>query len=516
MPKKQPLFFQKLTPSKVFLLLLISFSIGIFVAHLWQIGKLEQNILFSILILSIIIFILFYRENLLKILAIFLIGTSIGGWYFGYYSIKNVPQNLPYDKQVTVVGIINNEPDERENKTKLKVVILESKEYSQLIDQKILVDVPQYPQYQYGDKLEITGKLEKPGEFKIADQDKTFDYGEYLARDKIYALINLTDSFNPEKISGEIKIVGHNNGNWFLAGIYNIKNKFQNTINRILPEPLSALLDGLLLGSRRSIPIDLMTAFNIVGLTHIIAISGYNITIIIDIFAKTTKHWSKRLSFLLGIFGLITFVILTGAQASVVRASVMAFLFLLARQLGRKGNLVIALTFVACIMLIINPMILRFDIGFQLSFMAVLGLIYITPIFEKLLSRWPKLINESMSATLGAQIMTIPILLFNFGRLSLIAPIANVLVLPIIPVTMAIGFISTVVGLINIYLGQIFAWIPWIFLKYIVVITEYLSKIPFASIEFDFSKWYLVTVYYIVLIGIIVFVQKRQKCPKTI
>lgn len=496
------------TLSKIFLSLMIGFSVGIFLAELVDFDKSVYYILFGMMILLLMVSFFWRREIITKILAVSSIALVLGFSYYGWFQDKVMPHTLPYDQEISFTGIVIGEPDIREDKIKLTIKVKdinseqgqEVKSIKNLIGQKILINVPRYPEYHYGDKLKISGKLEKPGKIE------KFDYGEYLSRYLVFSIIT-----HPTNV----ECIGTGYGDWFHKILFTIKDRFENTVNQILPEPLAALLAGLLLGVRRNIPESLMNAFNATGTTHIIAISGYNVTIIVRAFERVTKHWSKNLAFILGISGVLLFTILTGASASVVRAAIMASLFLIARQIGRRGDISLALIFVGFLMVLINPFILRFDVGFQLSFLAVLGLIYISPIFDHLFKKINVLVREPLSATLGAQIATIPIILFNFERLSLISPIANVLILPFVPLAMFFGFLAGMIGMVWLWLGQITGWLAWLFLKYIIIIAEWLAKVPWASIEFKFDRWFYIIVYYIILYILVRIMYKRFQLSKS-
>ena len=485
-----------LTLSKIFVITIIIFVAGIFLANFINFSQYDFYVLLIVCICLLIIALAWHRYFPVKFVAILSAVFVLGVIYYGAFQNKVMPKNMPYNQNITFNGIVINEPQSKDTNCKLtiKIVSVEESKYQNVIGQRVLVTVPMYPEYKYGDELTITGNLIKPG--KVQD----FDYGQYLSRYMIFAII--IHPTNVEYIAG-------NKGDKLHNALFAIKNKFQDTINKILPEPLSSLLSGILLGSRQEIPSNLMDVFNIVGITHIIAISGYNITIIVKIFERFSKSWSRRLAFCSGITGIILFTIITGASASVVRAAIISSLFLFAKQLGRRGTISVAVVFTAFLMILQNPYILRFDVGFQLSFLAVIGLIFISPIFEKLFAKLPLIAREPLSATLGAQVTTMPIIIMNFGRLSLIAPLANMLILPVIPTTMGVGFLAGLAGIIWLPLGEIIGFIAWIFLKYIVVVAQMLANIPYASLQLKLNEWpYILIVYTIIFITVRIMYKK--------
>jgi competence protein ComEC len=487
------------TKSKIFIYILISFIIGIFISIFID-YKLEKiYVLIAMEMLYVLIFVFWRKFLILKIIIAMLFFMILGLVYFQWFQFHVVPNNIAYGREVTFHGIVVEEPDIRQDKIKLVVRVnklIKDKDIensANLLNQRILVNVPRYPEYNYGDLLKIKGIVEKPE--KIND----FDYGKYLSGNLIFTIINKAESISKLE-SGK--------GNKISGILFDIKNYYVRVMYKIIPEPYVALLLGLLLGARRSIPDEIVNNFNASGLTHIIAISGYNITIIISAFQKMTKSWSRKLSFALAVIGISSFVIITGASSSVVRAGIMASLFLIATQVGRKGNITIALFLVGFIMILLNPFILRFDIGFQLSFMAVIGLIYVSPILEKVFHKLIPLVKEPLVATLSAQSTTLPILLFYFGRLNIFSPFANILVLPTVPFAMLFGFISGLFGMIIPFVGRVFGFVDWIFLKYIILISGWFSHLPFSSISINLNSWIYVLVYYFLLF---IFVRNMYK-----
>lgn len=275
------------------------------------------------------------------------------------------------------------------------------------------------------------------------------------------------------------------------------------TVNRILPEPQAAFLGGLLYGAERGIPQNLMDDFSATGTTHIVAISGYNITILAALLLQITKGIGigRKKSFWFALSGILFFVILTGASASVVRAAVMGGLVLLAAHVGRISKITNALLFAAAIMLVVNPKILAFDAGFQLSFAATIGLVFLSPIFEKYLEKAPSIlgIKESFATTMSAIVLTLPLIVYTFGRVSLIAPVANILILPVIPLTMAVGSVAVLAGLIYHGFGQIIGWLAWFLLSYIIKTAEILGSIRLASVEVSGVHGIFLVIFYLLI-----------------
>ena len=423
-------------------------------------------------------------------------------------------------EEAVFVGVVSVEPDERKDKVKLKVSasalrLRRDKESEKLsaqggkVDEEwkgvhgnVLVNSKLYPKYKYGDRLEIKCKLEKPGVIK-SDDGLDFAYDKYLAKENIYSLC----------YSPEIEFLESGEGNFLIGALLKGKEKFVVMVNKILPEPQAAFLGGLLYGARRSIPEDLMNQFNITGTTHIIAISGYNITILAAMLLNITKGIgvSRKRSFWIALFGILFFVIIAGGQASIIRAAIMGGLVLLANQVGRVSRIKNALVFAAALMLIVNPKVLAFDAGFQLSFAATIGLIFLSPIFENHFEKWPSVfgVKESLVSTMSAIILTAPLILYTFGRVSLVAPVANILILPVIPLAMAFGFVAVILGLINLGAGQIFGWLVWLVLSYIIKVVEFLSKISWASLDIGRINWSVLVLFYLA-IGMFIYAKAQN------
>ena len=419
-------------------------------------------------------------------LLIVLVGFFWRNQFFPTNSTDDI--NYYNDKTMTFTGIVSAEPDVRIDSQKLTIVV---KEYKG----KVLVKTMQYPEYSYGDLLAIKCKLQKP------EPIEDFRYDKFLARDGIYSVC-----YNPS-----IKKISSGHGNYAYALILKLKKGIEKRINSTISEPQAALLGGILLGSRRGLPADLMDEFNRVGITHIIAISGYNITIIVAVLMTLAKslyiNRKKVLWFIVP--SLILFVVLTGMSASVVRATIMGLLVVVAGHVGRKSSPKNILIAAAAVMAFINPRIILWDAGFQLSFLATCGLMFLSPKLKKYFVKVPEKfgLQENLTSTFSAIIMTLPLILFNFKRLSIIAPVANLLVLPTIPLAMLLGFIQVLVAIISKSLGQIIGWFTWAVLAYVLSVVEILGSFSWSAINMQVGIVGLV----IGFVPIIIFISRKSK-----
>ncbi len=367
---------------------------------------------------------------------------------------------------------------------------------------KFLINVYGFATYSYGDELEVKCLLEIP-------QSETFDYQMYLAKDGIFYLCQ----------KAKVDVVAHEQGNKFYAVILKIKIQLQKNIDKAIPAPQSGLLSGLLLGGDDKLSKGMQESFSRTGMTHIVAVSGYNVTIIAEylmLLGIWLGLWRKQ-AFWFALSGIFLFVLLVGFPASAVRAGIMGSLLLWAIKNGRLANAQNAIIFSAGIMLLINPLLLRYDIGFQLSFLATIGIVYLYPILEDYLVRNNKTfgIGEIVALTVSAQIFVLPVILLNFGRLSLISSLANLLVLPIIPLTMFLGFMLIVFQFIFTPLAIVFSWLAFLPLKYEVEIIKFLASFEFASVEIKNFSWVGVLIWYVILFLILYkFKKPKNKLTK--
>lgn len=354
-----------------------------------------------------------------------------------------------------------------------------------MVSGKVLISMDKFPNYQYGDRVKVVGQLDIPGEFE------GFSYDNYLSRFGIYAVMYRPRVYYLES--------GHGNAFWHWMSFF--QNGFMRQINLIFPEPYASFEAGLLVGARKGIHPDLMEKFNITGLTHIIAISGYNITLIIVFVMAALKRLPRRISFFIAILAIVLFTLFVGASPAVVRASIMGILGLIALQYGRQNNIHISVLMTAVLMIAWNPKVLWYDVGFQLSFMAVMGLIYVAPLFDRYAKYLPEAlgIRESIQMTMAAQVMALPVIVYHFGRLSLIAPLANLLVAFALPLAMLLGFIAVLFSFFMKGLSLVFVYFTSFLLAYIIKIIEWMSLVPYASVEWVGMSLGLLVLYYVLL-----------------
>mgnify|MGYP000131031777 CR=1 FL=1 len=262
---------------------------------------------------------------------------------------------------------------------------------------------------------------------------------------------------------------------------------FTTVINHYLPEPHASLLNGILFGINLKTTKEFYEQLKIVGLLHLVVLSGINITLLASIISQLTQFFSKKISILITIFTIIFFVLFVGIKAPILRAAFMGILTLVAYYSGRKNYTLYALFLSFIFSLLLFPKWLN-TISFQLSYAATLGIILFG---EKTIKKsgsdflnFYYQIKADFKTSLAAQIFTAPIIFIYFKQISLIAPFSNIFVSFFIPFLMILGFLTAILGKINFYLGLPFAWVCYLILSYIIFVVETLSKIPGIFIKF--------------------------------
>lgn len=486
-----------MTKSKAFRTLSLSFISGITLASFCWPHMLADFYLSLILTATLIIIFAFYREK-----KILIVGLAVLFFISGIYSVNIKLSRLNKlslegeGKEFSGKVIIVKEPEIKGEYQRLTV---ESFQYD-----KFLINTNLYADYFYGDVLDVNCRLEIPRN-KITDEvigrsvgGGLFDYKLYLAKDNIYYLCK----------SSKIEKIGENQGNFIYKYILTVKNKVGSSVDKLIPSPESGLLFGLILGGDDKLLANIADNFSRTGLTHIVAVSGYNVTIVAEylmLLGIFLGLW-RRQAFWLAIIGVFLFVLMVGFPSSAVRAGVMGSLLLWAMKNGRLANSQNAVLCSASFMLLLNPMLLRWDVGFQLSFLATLGIIYVYPILERYLinkdkfyTGTKKIVSETLLLTFSAQVFVLPIILYNFGSLSLISPLANVLVLPIIPITMMLGFMMIFFAFFVPPVGTVFSWLTYLPLKYETSVINFLAGLKYSSVEWKGFPWWAVAAWYIIL-----------------
>jgi competence protein ComEC len=476
--------------SRIFLILSLSFLFGIF----WQsfFSGFYQILIYIFLVSAVIAAAVFYSRRSKIILIIFF---SLSFFFFGFRSVGNKLSeinDIKNEKEISETAIVAKEPVAKE---KYLNVIVKTKN-----NLKVLLTAGLYSDLQYGDELNLKCNLKIP-----QNKDSSFDYRMYLAKDGIFYIC---DKPSFEK-------TGKNKGNIIYATVINFKNRLADNISRTIPEPEGALAIGLIFGGTSGLSKEESNNFSKTGLSHIVAVSGFNVTIVAEylMYAGIFIGLWRKQAFWFAVVGIFLFVFMVGFPSSAVRAGIMGSLLIWAMKNGRLANSQNAIIFSAAVMLLLNPLLLRYDVGFQLSFLATLGIIQLSPFWEKYFLKKARafVLAENVFLTLSATIFVLPIIIYNFNIVSFVSLLANFLVLSIVPLAMLLVFLTAVAGLIFPPLSIPFAWVTFLPLKYIIEIVNYLANLSWSSMELkNFGVWHLLA-WYVALFLAIFFIKSRMR-----
>jgi len=476
---------------KLLLILLFGFTVGVALRSFFDFGLAFTGFVFF-LSLTLLLFWFLRSHKGVLLVSFAVLAVALGILRFDVANMKQGDTTLDglVDEIIKVEGIIIDEPDERENNAglvvELKTIFL--KEESLDIQSRARITADLYPKWKYGDRVILLGKLTKPKNFANEETGKEFDYVSYLWKDGIFYQM-----FYPE-----VEFVASGEGNIIKENLFSFKNDFLKSVSMVIPEPHASLLGGLVVGAKQSLGEKLLDDFRATGIIHIVVLSGYNVTIVAEALMRFFSFLPRVTSLWVGAGSIVLFAIMTGAGATIVRASIMALLVILARATGRTSEIIRALFIAGFLMVLFNPKILIFDISFQLSFLATLGLILFPPILERYFKFVPShfQLREFALATIATQIFVLPLLLYKIGQLSLVALPVNLLVLMFVPLTMLFGFLTGVVGFLSVTLSIPFAFLTYGLLAYELKVVELFSSLPFASIQIDsFPLWLMLGMY---------------------
>jgi len=469
----------KITPSNITRAICIGFLAGVMILS-WGLD-LDREVQWIIMVIFALCSIIGLISPIGRIGPILILITLSGCLFGGVLYLQSYPTKLSIanytDQEVMIDGEVR---DIEINNGWQRIVLSDLIIDNQFIEDRVQIITLPYPEFEYGDLLRARCELESPG--MIED----FAYDRYLASKHIYATC----------FTYNVLLVDQGQGGFKFA-LLEVRSKFIDRMDKIFGEPHGSLLVGLLLGEQRFTE-TWENRFLQTGTTHIVAASGYNISVVLWIamgfFASIGVKRQRAFAFLIA--AVAGYILLAGADAAVFRAGVMGIVLIVAHQTGRKTSMVNILLLTASIMLIINPRLLRDDVGFQLSMMSTIGLIYLSPLIEKRLKWLPKqlAIKESVIATLAATFISLPVILLQFGEFSLVSIFANVFVLPWIPLAMASGMIVTLIGFVSIKIAAIASAPAWLSLTIMLWIVEL-----FASLDL-FAR----SIHWIVIVAVLI------------
>lgn len=441
------------------------------------------------------------RAGLPLLTVIFLL---LGAWRYAV-SIPRIDETHVawYNErgEVTLVGVVYEEPEPKGTRWRARIAAREITHANGRAPVHGLVQatLPAYPTVHEGDVVRLHGTLTVPPVWE------DFSYRDYLAREGVFSLMTMPT----------VEVAQRSERRDLRRILWAVRARGEAVIAALIPNPEAALLAGILLGREGGISSDVMGAFRTTGTAHIIAISGFNITIIAGALLKMlTRLIGRRWAVVITMPLIALYAVLVGADPPVVRAAIMGCIALVALLLGRRNDALNALAASAFLMTAIRPQAV-WDVGFQLSFAATLGMIlYAEPLHRRvgafLSARIPGPLGkavvgwfgDAVAATLAAQVLTLPLTVAYFRNLSPISVMANLLIVPVQPQVMTWGGVGLLLALIWLPLGMPVAWASWLFLAYTIRVAEILARVPGASLEVARVPWPVVVGYYAVVAGL--------------
>lgn len=446
----------------------------------------ESAEIFSVLLLSfalsVVSGLLFsWRKTLLFAIAVMFCG-------FGFQVATTYDQTwerLPQAREGVFEGkVIEREPAKSFYQP-LTLVPLEGSDF----ESKVLWRAPRTVEILPGEHLRLDCVFKRPENF-----DPHFDYTRYLATKRIGYICDAEKSFEvlPEK---EV----------WRTTLFHAQAFLRERIRFFLNDPAAGLLEGLFLGGDDGLSKELSESFRRAGLSHIVAVSGYNMSLVAFamLFLALLSGFWRKTAMTFATVGILIFLLLIDTSAASLRAAFMAWIVCFAFFVGRPANAWNGLFLAGLIMALHNPLLVRYDVGFQLSFLATLALIVASPWFEHLLKRdgwWWKVFVLFLS-TVIIEIFIFPILAFHFGMFTLLAPLANLFVLPLIPLVMALGFLMFFFGTFVSFLGSLLALPVWLLLTFIINIGELFGSFSWSVVTNLVPSATFIITWYVVLAG---------------
>ncbi|MEG8947286.1 DNA internalization-related competence protein ComEC/Rec2 [Rosettibacter firmus] len=499
---------------------LIKFVLFFICGYLLQaIFNLNQDILFYLSIISLAILFVFQllsNESISFIKQLFILITIVivSGFYYSILHKQKVsyPFSLPRYSNVIAIGEIKN----------IELIKNERVSFSLRADTIIINDNiikkqinllcslndseeklrKKYDSIKIGNYVIITGNIIKPRDKRNIGE---FDYENYLNNRQIHALLNVYGTHNLKIISYKQKPLANL--------IFDIRKNIDDVLTKYHNKNTLALLRGLLLADRSLINYDIKNEFINTGVIHVLAVSGLHVGFISLIFIILFQRLNPYLKYSFTIFGLILFMIITGAPASVTRATIMAIVIIISLMTGRRYNSFNAIALSAFIILLINPDEL-FNSGFQLSFAAVISILVFYPILNKLIanskinSKILKNILLYIAVSLAAQIGTIPLVLSYFNKLSIVSLIANLIIIPLIGFTIGLGLVTILVAFIIPAIANYYASANELVTYFILFSINKLNNFPYAYITVNQFKLFDSVIFYSCLLYTTIFLKK--------
>ena len=387
-------------------------------------------------------------------------------------------------ERALVVGVVTADPDVRTSSAHVSLRVETVGDAS--TTGILLTLLPRGTLLAYGDTIAVRGTIAAPKNFET-DTGRSFDYVQYLRVQGISAVMQ------------NAKLTERAPGPWSLQKtLFDIKHVFEASLRKLFPQPNESLLEGILLGERQGLPDELNQAFITSGLVHVVVLSGYNISVVSNAMLYATSFLPRVMSYTLGGTLMLLFALMVGAGATTVRALLMGLISILALYVRRPTAALRSLVAAAAVMVLWNPLIVLYDTSFILSVLATFGLITISPTVERKLLFLPERLGlrTIAASTIAVQLYVLPALLYMSGVLSFLALPANLLVLPIVPAAMLMGFLAGAIGFVHPLLASPFALACDALLTYMIAIANVVQHSPLSSVVLPaFPAWVAVLAY---------------------
>ncbi len=463
--------------------------------------------------LALIVAWLLWRGRGYRNWTLVLLAFALGGLRF-----TAVPQNSDVAQYnnlggLTLEGLVVTEPDVRDDRVDIRLEVQTVTRIGQTVVSGglVLVQAPARTPVEYGDRITATGLLVLPS---VSD---TFSYRDYLARSGVFSVMS----------DASVEVVNAGEGGGWLRSILGFKRQAAAFIGRSLPEPAAGLLTGILLGDARGLAPEVSDAFSAVGASHIIAISGFNMAILSGVVMGLLKRAKvrPRVAGVIGITVIAVYTLLVGASPAVVRAAIMSSMLVIGEILRRKSYVPTSLAFVTILLSLQNPTVL-WDVGFQLSLFATLGLaLFANPLtewFNQLLTRlFPRrtaqrvgdFLTEPLIVSIAAQILSLPLIILYFGQVSALSLLVNLFVIPVQPALMVLGLVATLLAFFVFPLAQILFWLDLLLLGWTLGVVRAFAQLSFARVDLHFDPR-LIAGFYVVVLGGALMVATKPTWPQ--
>lgn len=431
-----------------------------------------------------------WRKSLLPFLAVLFCGIG----FMVATAYDRDWERLPEERDQPFEGIVTKREPAKVFYQPLVLVPVEGSG----IDKKVLWRAPRIVESVPGERIRLDCLLRRPENF-----DPNFDYARYLATQNIGYICEKEKSF---EILSE--------GETWRTGLFHSQVFLRERIRFFLTDPAAGLLEGLFVGGDDGLSKELSESFRRAGLSHIVAVSGYNMSLVAFaalLLALLSGLWRKT-AMLFATIGILVFLLLIDTSSASIRAACMAWIVAFAFFVGRPANAWNGLFLAGLLMAMYNPLLVRYDVGFQLSFLATLALIAASPWFEELMRRegWYWKILVLFLSTVVIELFIFPVLAFHFGTITLLAPLANLLVLPLIPVVMALGFLMFSLGSLLPVIGTLLSFPVWMLLLFIIHVGEGFGSLSWSMFANLAPSASFIVAWYVVLAGAVWYSRKSQ------